>query len=208
MNYFQGITVDDHVTGTEMLASYARIRAKFDEVRAPVPPPPKPAKSAGSGVGHRQPVPDDKALARAVDRLASATASATQGLAAAISRHDEGEAMARQDSISTAEEPPNKPPPSVDKIQRVVARHYGVTRTDILSQRRTAAVVRPRQVAMYLAKTMTLRSLPEIGRLFGGRDHTTVLHAVRKIDALVKIDLVLADVIAAIRAELAEGQQQ
>src|SRR5258708_7004591 len=204
MNYFQGITVDDHVTGTEMLASYARIRAKFDEVRAPVPPPPKPAKSAGSGVGHRQPVPDDKALARAVDRLASAT----QGLAAAISRHDEAEAMARQDSISAAEEPPNKPPPRIEVIQHTVARQYGVTRTDILSQRRTAAVVRPRQVAMYLAKTMTLRSLPEIGRLFGGRDHTTVLHAVRKIDALVKIDLVLADVIAAIRAELAEGQQQ
>ena len=116
--------------------------------------------------------------------------------------------MARQDSISTAEEPPNKPPPSVDKIQRVVARHYNVSRDDILSQRRTAAVVLPRQVAMYLAKTMTLRTLPELGRRFAGRDHTTVLHAVRKIDALVKTDLVLADVIAAIRAELAEGQQQ
>src|SRR5258708_3177375 len=204
MNYFQGITVDDHVTGTEMLASYARIRAKFDEVRAPVPPPPKPAKSAGSGVGQRQPVPDDKALARAIDRLASAT----QGLAAAISRHDEGEAMARQDSISAAEEPPNKLPPSVDKIQRVVACHYNVSRDDILSQRRTAAVVLPRQVAMYLAKTLTLRTLAEVGRRFAGRDHTTVRHAVRKIDALVKIDLVLADVIAAIRAELAEGQQQ
>src|SRR6201997_2975278 len=66
----------------------------------------------------------------------------------------------------------------IEDIQRVVARQYNVSRSDLLSSRRTANVVRPRQVAMYLAKTMTLRSLPEIGRRFGGRDHTTVLHAV------------------------------
>ena len=69
----------------------------------------------------------------------------------------------------------------IEDIQRVVARQYNVSRADLLSSRRTANVVRPRQVAMYLAKTLTLRSLPEIGRRFGGRDHTTVLHAVRKI---------------------------
>ena len=69
------------------------------------------------------------------------------------------------------------------EIQRMVARQYNVSRADLLSSRRTANVVRPRQVAMYLAKTLTLRSLPEIGRRFGGRDHTTVLHAVRKIGA-------------------------
>ena len=69
----------------------------------------------------------------------------------------------------------------IEDIQRVVARQYNVSRSDLLSSRRTANVVRPRQVAMYLAKTLTLRSLPEIGRRFGGRDHTTVLHAVRKI---------------------------
>ncbi|MGY4449335.1 chromosomal replication initiation ATPase DnaA [Bradyrhizobium sp. i1.3.1] len=73
----------------------------------------------------------------------------------------------------------------IEDIQRVVARQYNVSRSDLLSSRRTANVVRPRQVAMYLAKTLTLRSLPEIGRRFGGRDHTTVLHAVRKIEALV-----------------------
>ena len=67
----------------------------------------------------------------------------------------------------------------IEDIQRVVARQYNVSRSDLLSSRRTANVVRPRQVAMYLAKTLTLRSLPEIGRRFGGRDHTTVLHAVR-----------------------------
>src|SRR5205814_1301683 len=73
----------------------------------------------------------------------------------------------------------------IEDIQRVVARQYNVSRSDLLSSRRTANVVRPRQVAMYLAKTLTLRSLPEIGRRFGGRDHTTVLHAVRKIETLV-----------------------
>ncbi len=69
----------------------------------------------------------------------------------------------------------------IEDIQRTVARQYNVSRADLLSARRTANVVRPRQIAMYLAKTLTLRSLPEIGRRFGGRDHTTVLHAVRKI---------------------------
>jgi len=81
----------------------------------------------------------------------------------------------------------------IEDIQRVVARQYNVSRSDLLSSRRTANVVRPRQVAMYLAKTLTLRSLPEIGRRFGGRDHTTVLHAVRKIEALVGKDATLAD---------------
>jgi chromosomal replication initiator protein len=72
----------------------------------------------------------------------------------------------------------------IEDIQKLVASHYSVTRADILSSRRTATVVKPRQVAMYLAKALTLRSLPEIGRRFGGRDHTTVLHAVRKIEGL------------------------
>ncbi len=81
----------------------------------------------------------------------------------------------------------------IEDIQRVVARQYNVSRSDLLSSRRTANVVRPRQVAMYLSKTLTLRSLPEIGRRFGGRDHTTVLHAVRKIEALVNKDNTLAE---------------
>ncbi len=72
----------------------------------------------------------------------------------------------------------------IEDIQKLVASHYSVTRADILSSRRTATVVKPRQVAMYLSKALTLRSLPEIGRRFGGRDHTTVLHAVRKIEGL------------------------
>ncbi len=90
----------------------------------------------------------------------------------------------------------------IEDIQRVVARQYNVSRADLLSSRRTANVVRPRQVAMYLAKTLTLRSLPEIGRRFGGRDHTTVLHAVRKIENLVGNDTSLAEEIDLLKRQL------
>jgi chromosomal replication initiator protein len=92
----------------------------------------------------------------------------------------------------------------IEEIQRVVARQYNVSRADLLSSRRTANVVRPRQVAMYLAKTLTLRSLPEIGRRFGGRDHTTVLHAVRKIENLVSNDVSLAEEIELLKRQLQE----
>jgi chromosomal replication initiator protein len=90
----------------------------------------------------------------------------------------------------------------IEDIQRVVARQYNVSRADLLSSRRTANVVRPRQVAMYLAKILTLRSLPEIGRRFGGRDHTTVLHAVRKIEALAGNDTVFAEEIEGLKRQL------
>ncbi|MBN9602779.1 MAG: chromosomal replication initiator protein DnaA [Afipia felis] len=92
----------------------------------------------------------------------------------------------------------------IEDIQRVVARQYNVSRSDLLSSRRTANVVRPRQVAMYLAKTLTLRSLPEIGRRFGGRDHTTVLHAVRKIETLVSKDVTLSDEVELLKRQLQE----
>lgn len=81
----------------------------------------------------------------------------------------------------------------IEDIQKLVANHYNITRADILSARRTATVVLPRQIAMYLSKSLTLRSLPEIGRRFGGRDHTTVLHAVRKIEALSVKEATLAE---------------
>src|SRR6266581_5949048 len=92
----------------------------------------------------------------------------------------------------------------IEDIQRTVARQYNVSRADLLSSRRTANVVRPRQIAMYLAKTLTLRSLPEIGRRFGGRDHTTVLHAVRKIEALVGNDNATADEVELLKRLLQE----
>lgn len=92
----------------------------------------------------------------------------------------------------------------IEDIQRVVAKHYNVSRSDILSSRRTATVVRPRQIAMYLAKTLTLRSFPEIGRRFGGRDHTTVLHAVRKIEGLVNKDTSLSEEVELLKRLLNE----
>ena len=92
----------------------------------------------------------------------------------------------------------------IEEIQRIVVRQYNVSRGDLLSSRRTAHVVRPRQIAMYLARTLTLTSLPEIGRRFGGRDHTTVLHAVRKIENLVNNDAALAQEIELLKRQLQE----
>lgn len=92
----------------------------------------------------------------------------------------------------------------IEDIQKLVASRYNVSRSDILSERRTAAVVRPRQIAMYLSKVLTLRSLPEIGRRFGGRDHTTVLHAVRKIEKAIGEDNALSDEVELLKRMLQE----
>lgn len=74
----------------------------------------------------------------------------------------------------------------IEDILRIISRHFGVSKGDLLSQRRHRSIVWPRQIGMYLAKQLTARSLPEIGRRFGNRDHTTVLHAIRKIDGELK----------------------
>ncbi|BAR98374.1 chromosomal replication initiator protein DnaA [Blastochloris viridis] len=92
----------------------------------------------------------------------------------------------------------------IEDIIRIVAEHSGITKQDVLSSRRTANVVLPRQVAMYLAKTLTLRSLPEIGRRFGGRDHTTVLHAVRKIEGKTKTDRGFAEEVELLKRRILE----
>ena len=81
---------------------------------------------------------------------------------------------------------------TVDQIQKTVAEHYSLKQADLISERRARAVARPRQVAMWLAKQITTRSLPDIGRRFGGRDHTTVLHAVRRIESLKVEDATIA----------------
>ena len=73
----------------------------------------------------------------------------------------------------------------IEDILRIISRHFGVSKGDLLSQRRHRSVVWPRQIGMYLAKQLTARSLPEIGRRFGNRDHTTVLHAIRKIQGQI-----------------------
>jgi chromosomal replication initiator protein len=92
----------------------------------------------------------------------------------------------------------------IEDIQKLVATHFNVSRADILSSRRSASVVKPRQIAMYLSKVLTLRSLPEIGRRFGGRDHTTVLHAVRKIETAVQADTTLRDDVELLKRMLQE----
>ncbi len=91
---------------------------------------------------------------------------------------------------------------TIDEIQRKVAEHYNLRLTDMHSARRARNVARPRQVAMYLAKQLTARSLPEIGRKFGGRDHTTVMHAVRKIEELMEEDAQIAQDVDVVRRAL------
>ena len=80
---------------------------------------------------------------------------------------------------------------TIDDIQKATSEHFGLKQADLISERRNRSVARPRQAAMWLAKQLTTRSLPDIGRRFGGRDHTTVLHAVRRIEALKADDPVL-----------------
>ena len=91
---------------------------------------------------------------------------------------------------------------TIDEIIRKVTDHYGVNLTDMLSARRTRSIARPRQVAMYLSKKLTSKSLPEIGRRFGKRDHTTVIHAVKKIEELQSIDNQIARDIEVLRRML------
>jgi chromosomal replication initiator protein len=82
---------------------------------------------------------------------------------------------------------------TIEEIQRKVAEHYNIRLSDMIGPKRMRTIARPRQVAMYLAKQLTSRSLPEIGRRFGGRDHTTIMHGVRKIEELMASDSQLAD---------------
>ncbi len=90
---------------------------------------------------------------------------------------------------------------TIDEIQKLVSQHFELKPLDLVSARRSRAVARPRQIAMYLAKRLTTRSLPEIGRKFGGRDHSTVIHAVRKIEELRDQD---RDIDAAVRTLIRE----
>ncbi len=91
---------------------------------------------------------------------------------------------------------------TVDEIQKTVAEHFNMKQADLLSERRTRAIARPRQIAMYLCKQHTTRSYPDIGRRFGGRDHTTVLHGVRKIEELLPADDQIARDVEALTRKL------
>lgn len=95
-----------------------------------------------------------------------------------------------------------RPRLTIEEIQRSVCAHFKLDKSDMVSKRRLRSVARPRQIAMYLAKELTPRSYPEIGRRFGGRDHSTVIHAVRVIEALRVTDSEIDADIAAIRRAL------
>ena len=92
---------------------------------------------------------------------------------------------------------------SVDAIQKRVASHYGIRVSDMFSARRARDIARPRQVAMYLAKTLTSLSYPEIGRQFGGRDHTTVMHAVRTVESHIETNPEISEDVQLLKSLLA-----
>ncbi|WP_228259353.1 chromosomal replication initiator protein DnaA [Siculibacillus lacustris] len=157
-------------------------------------------------VGHRVEVarrasPSLEISAAVIDYVAENVVSSGRDLDGAVNRlvaHNqltgqdisvEMAELALRDLLRTRE--PRKV--KIEDIQRVVSKHFNVSKADLLSARRTRTVVRPRQIAMYLAKALTPRSLPEIGRRFGNRDHTTVLHAVRKIEEMAGADRGFAD---------------
>jgi chromosomal replication initiator protein len=88
---------------------------------------------------------------------------------------------------------------SIEEIQRKVSEHFNIRLSDMIGPKRTRTIARPRQIAMYLAKQMTTRSLPEIGRRFGGRDHTTIMHGVRVIEEMKGTDHQLAEDVELLR---------
>ncbi len=98
--------------------------------------------------------------------------------------------------------PPVDRNPSIDDVIRVVARYFRTTRIELLAHRRTAAIAFPRQIAMYLARTLTMQSLPKIGGRFADRDHTTIMHGHRKIAGLILTDAKVAQIVAELEAEL------
>ena len=99
---------------------------------------------------------------------------------------------------------PNERRVSIEEIQKRVAAHFSIRISDMHSARRSRAIARPRQIAMYLSKQLTTRSLPVIGRKFGGRDHTTVIHAVRKIEELRAADETFSEDVNLLR-QMLEG---
>lgn len=106
------------------------------------------------------------------------------------------------DPVADPDFPPAPKYPKLWEIMNAVCARYKIKRDHLLSKRRTLDIVRPRQIAMYLAKTLTIQSFPEIGRRMGGRDHTTVLHGMRRIEELRAIDPDLDAIITELEGQL------
>jgi chromosomal replication initiator protein len=103
--------------------------------------------------------------------------------------------------VKNIEEGPR--PVTIREIQKCISKHFGISMTELLASRRLAKIVRPRQIGFYLARKLTSRSLPEIGRRFGGKDHTTVLHACKKVEERMSTDPNLARTVAELEAMFA-----
>lgn len=191
--------------------------AWLERDRVAPPPPPSPPPEPPVLFRPKSPVreklfPPARPIAKAVRRVAEGSGvRLVLLLAPPVPRRPTGEeppAPAGRDWLRLA--PPRRRGTgvSVGAIIAMVAEHYDVAPEEILAHRRTAHLVIPRQVAMYLAKLLTTHSLPELGRRFAGRDHTTILHAVRKVTALIGKDADLADEVAELAGELAAGARR
>lgn len=99
-------------------------------------------------------------------------------------------------------------PPTIEQIKRAATRLFGVSKAELVSPTKVHSVVRPRQYCMFLARTLTDKSFPQIGKAFGGRDHATVIYACRKIEALVAKDAEIADQVEQLRATVADVQSE
>lgn len=95
------------------------------------------------------------------------------------------------------------PSPRIAEVQQAVAAYYSLSETDLSSTRRTHGVVYPRQLAMFLARALTSRTLPEIGRMFGGRDHSTVHHAIQAVETRLALDVELNNTVRVLAADVA-----
>jgi chromosomal replication initiator protein len=177
-----GLVADIHPTTYELRLGI--LHAKADQMKTPVPP-------------------------KLLEFLAHKISSNVRELEGALNRiYAHTQLVGREVTIETAQDVlhdllrANDRRVTIDEIQKRVAEHYNIRLADMHSARRARAVARPRQVAMYLCKQLTPRSLPEIGRKFGGRDHTTVMHAVRKIDELRAADRAINEDIELLRRML------
>lgn len=136
-------------------------------------------------------MPGASVPAEVLDLLAARISSSVRELEGALNRlvayaqlNDETVTIAFAESVLGEALRGSQRRITIDEIQKAVSSHFDVKQLDLVSQRRAVAIARPRQIAMYLAKRLTTRSLPEIGRKFGNRDHSTVIHAVRRIEEL------------------------
>jgi len=180
-----GLVADIHPTTYELRLGI--LQAKVDSARIKVPP-------------------------KVLEFLAHKIISNVRELEGALNRiAAHADLVGRQITIETAQEllrdllRANDRRVTIEEIQRKVAEHFNMRVADMHSDRRARAVARPRQVAMFLSKQLTHRSLPEIGRKFGGRDHTTVMHAVKKVEELMADDHGFAEDIELLRRTLAGG---